>query len=137
MVLTIKGVDYALATSLRVAYKIQGQHNHKPYAKVFAEIGDMTLEQQIGILFASFQVANPEVQLSQQQFLDIYLDTYNLKILMDQVKAVIQGIMGAEEGHVCSICGTNVVTRFCPNCGAKNPEFVEPQGSTESGEQGN
>lgn len=122
MIITINGVDYALATSLRVAYKVQGQHNHKAYSKVFAEIGDMSLEEQIGILFAAFQVANPEVKLTQAQFLDHYLDNYTLKHLMDQVKEVIQGIMGAEEGYTCT-CGASVTTKFCPECGAPNPQF--------------
>lgn len=133
MIVTIKGVDYPLATTLRVAYKIQGQHNHKAYSKVFSEIGDMTLEDQIGILFAAFQVANPEAKLTQQDFLNCYLDTYNLKILMDQVKEVIQGIMGTEEGWLCK-CGATVLTRFCPECGAQNPQFVEP---VEEPDQGN
>ena len=130
MKVTINGVDYPLATTLRVAYKIQGQHNHKAYSKVFAEIGDMSLEDQIGILFAAFQVANPEVQMKQPQFLDSYLDTYNLKVMMDQVKEVIQGIMGAEPGWVCS-CGTSVTTKYCPECGTKNPEYVEPAEDTQ------
>lgn len=97
MIVSINGVDYPLATTLRVAYKVQGQHNHKAYSKVFAEIGDMSLEDQIGILFAAFQVANPEVKMTQQQFLDYYLDNHNLKVLMNQVKEVIQGIMGVDD----------------------------------------
>ena len=133
MIVTIKGVDYPLATTLRVAYKVQGQHNHKAYSKVFAEIGDMSLEDQIGILFAAFQVANPEVKLTQPQFLDHYLDNYNLKVLMDQVKEVIQGIMCTEEGWICT-CGANVTTKFCPECGSKNPQFVE---TSEEPDQGN
>lgn len=99
MIININGVEYSLATTLRVAYKVQGQHNHKPYSKVFSEIGDMTLEEQVGILFAAFQVANPEVKMNQQQFLDYYLDHYNLKVLLDQVKEVIQGVMGTEIGE--------------------------------------
>ena len=132
MKVTINGVDYSLATTLRVAYKIQGQHNHKAYSKVFADIGDMSLEDQIGVLFAAFQVANPEVKLTQAQFLDHYLDTYNLRILMDQVKELIQGIMGAEEGWECS-CGHMVTTKFCPECGAPNPTLQV----IASSEQGN
>lgn len=102
MIININGVEHPLATTLRVAYKVQGQHNHKPYSKVFSEIGDMTLEEQVGILFAAFQVANPEVQMTQQQFLDYYLDHYNLKVLLDQVKEVIQGVMGTEIGEHAS-----------------------------------
>lgn len=132
MTFTMNGKEYPMAATLRVAYKVQGQHNHKSYSKVFAEIGDMTLEDQIGILFASFQVANPEINLTQQQFLNYYLDKANLKVLMDQVKEVIQGIMGTEEGHMCD-CGVSVHTRFCPECGAKNPEFVEAAAENEQG----
>lgn len=133
MLIKFNGIEYPLATTLRVAYKIQGQHNHKAYSKIFSEVGDMSLEDQIGMLYAAFQIANPETKVLQQSFLDNYLDNYNLKFLMDQIKELIQGIMGAEQGYDCT-CGANVTTKFCPECGAKNPEYVEPQ-DTES--QGN
>ena len=93
----IDGVEYPLATTLRVAYQVQGQHNHKPYSKVFADIGDMTIEDQIGILFCAFQVGNPNVQMLKQTFINYYLDNMNLKQIMDQLKAVIQEITGFEE----------------------------------------
>ena len=95
----INGAEYPLSTTLRVAYKVQGQHNHKPYTEVFKGLGDMTLEQQINILYASFQCANPDQAkfITSQQFLDYYLDTYNLKTVMDQLQAVVKGIMGAED----------------------------------------
>lgn len=93
----IRGVQYELATTLRVAYKVQGQHNHKAYSKVFAEMGDMTLEDQIGILFAAFQIANPEVKMSQADFLNYYLDTFKMKEVLDQLKQVIQEIMGVSD----------------------------------------
>lgn len=94
----IKGVEYSLATTLRVAYKIQGQHNHKPYTEVFKTIGDMHLEDQIGILYAAFECANPaEVgKIKRSDFLDSYLDTYNLKIMMEHIQGVIKGIMGED-----------------------------------------
>lgn len=133
MTVRINGVDYPLATTLRVAYKVQGQHNHKAYSKIFAEIGDMTLEDQIGILYAAFQIANPEVKMLQNVFLDYYLDNYNLKVVMEQVKEVVQGIMGTEEGWTCT-CGASVTTKFCPECGAQNPQFVK---SSEESDQGN
>ena len=95
----INGTEYDLSTTLRVAYKVQGQHNHKPYTEVFQGLGDMTLEQQINILYASFQCANPEAakEITSQKFLDYYLDNYNLKIVMDQLQAVVKGIMGTED----------------------------------------
>lgn len=133
MTIKFNGTECPLATTLRVAYKIQGQHNHKAYSKIFSEVGDMSLEDQIGMLYAAFQIANPETKVLQQAFLDNYLDNYNLKFLMDQIKELIQGIMGTEQGYACT-CGENVTTKFCPECGAKNPEYVEPQ-ETES--QGN
>lgn len=96
MTAVINGVEYELATTLRVAYRVQGQHNHKAYSKVFSELGDMTLEDQIGILYAAFQVGNPMSKMTREEFLNYYLDTYNLKIMMDQVREVIQGIMGVD-----------------------------------------
>lgn len=96
MTVVINGAEYELATTLRVAYKVQGQHNHKAYSKVFSELGDMPLEDQIGILYAAFQVGNPMSKMSRDEFLNYYLDTYNLKVMMDQVKEVIQGIMGVD-----------------------------------------
>lgn len=94
----INGVEYTLATTLRVAYKIQGQHNHKPYAEIFKAIGEMHLEDQIGILYAAFECANPNEagRIKRSNFLESYLDTYNLKEMMDHIQAVIKGIMGED-----------------------------------------
>lgn len=94
----INEVEYPLANTLRVAYKVQGQHNHKPYTEVFKSIGDMVLEDQIGILYAAFECANPtEVfKIKRDDFLNAYLDTYNIKIMMDHIQAVIKGIMGED-----------------------------------------
>lgn len=94
----IDGVEYALATTLRVAYMVQGQHNHKPYTEVFAEMGDMPLEDQIGILYVAFKCANQtQVQtITQQKFLDYYLDNFTLKDVMSQLQKVIAGIMGED-----------------------------------------
>ena len=94
---TLNGVEYPLATTLRVAYKVQGEHNRKAYSKVFADIGDMCIEDQIGILFCAFQVGNPDVPMLKQAFINYYLDNMNLKQIMDQLKAVIQEITGFEE----------------------------------------
>lgn len=134
LVVSIKGVDYPLAATLRVAYKVQGQHNHKAYSKVFSEIGDMVLEDQIGILYCSFQCANPGVQMSQQEFLNHYLDNCTLKEVMNQVKEVVQGITGAsDEGRSCPVCGAEVEGNFCPNCGAKCAEPVATEATDEQG----
>lgn len=94
----INNTEYPLATTLRVAYKVQGQHNHKPYTEVFKALGEMHLEEQIGILYAAFECANPQEvsKISQKDFLDSYLDTYNIKKMMDQIQEVIRGIMGED-----------------------------------------
>lgn len=94
----IKGNEYPLSTKLRVAYKVQGQHNHKPYTEVFKSIGEMHLEDQIGILYAAFECANPEQQflIKRQDFLEAYLDEYNLKTMMQHLEGVIKGIMGED-----------------------------------------
>lgn len=94
----INGVEYPLATTLRVAYKVQGQHNHQPYTEVFKTIGEMHLEDQIGILYAAFECANPSevFKIKRQDFLESYLDTYNLKVMMEHIQYVIKGIMGED-----------------------------------------
>lgn len=98
MTVTIRDTEYELANSLRVAYKVQGQHNHTPYTKVFSEIGDMTIEDQIGILYAAFECANPLAaqSLKRKDFEDYYLDNFNLTQVMDQLQVVIGGIMGKD-----------------------------------------
>ena len=99
MTINIKGTEYDMATTLRVAYKVQGQHNHEPYSKVFEKIGDMTVEQQLGILYCSFECANPEVakQFTQIEFINYCLDNMNLKDMLDKLKELVQGIMGTDE----------------------------------------
>lgn len=92
----INNVEYELATTLRVAYKIQGKHNHKAYTEIFSKIGDMCIEEQIDILYAAFEVANPEAakEITSAVFRDYYLDHYDLKTIMEQMQAVIKGITG-------------------------------------------
>lgn len=94
----IKGVEYPLATTLRVAYKVQGQHNHKPYTEVFKSLGDMVLEDQIGIIYAAFECANPQevFKIKRQDFLEAYLDEYNIKTMMGHIQEIIKGIMGED-----------------------------------------
>jgi hypothetical protein len=100
--ITLQGNEYELSTKLRVAYKLQGQHNHKPYAEIFQEIGKMGVEKQIGIIYASFEVANPEQakkEWTRQRFQDEVMDNFNLKEMMNFMQEIIAGIMGttAEE----------------------------------------
>lgn len=94
----INGTEYELSTKLRVAYMVQGQHNHKPYSDVFREVGDMCLEDQIGIVYCAFKCANPLAanQINQKAFEDYYLDNYKLGHLIQQINDIIRAIMGEE-----------------------------------------
>ena len=98
--ITIGTKTYDLATTLRVAYIVQGQNNHKSYIDIFQEIDKMTLEQQVGIVYASFQAANPDEAkfIKQNDFLDNFLDNYHVTELMEYVSKIIEGIMGKELG---------------------------------------
>lgn len=97
-IIKINDVEYPLDTTLRVAYKVQGMNDRKPYSKVFSELGDMLLEKQIEILYIAFQIANPDAakQYNQAQFLDYYLGHYTLKEVMNQLQAVIKGVLGED-----------------------------------------
>lgn len=91
------GTDYSLATNLRVAYNVQGQHNHKPYTEVFKDIGDMTVEDQLGIIYCAFKCANPDTIVTREQFQNYLLDNMNLKDMLDVLQGIIQGIMGTSD----------------------------------------
>ena len=34
--ITLNGIEYTLASNLRVAYELQGQHNHKSYTQILS-----------------------------------------------------------------------------------------------------
>ena len=95
-----KDKEYPLATTLRVAYRIQGQHNHKPYTEIFKSVGDMTLEDQVGIIYEAFLCGSRydlNVQaIKRNDFLEDYLDNYTLTEMMSQLQEIIQGIVGTD-----------------------------------------
>lgn len=90
---------YDLATTLRVAYEIQGLNNHRSYLEVFQDIDTMTLEQQIGIVYSAFKVANREKAqfMKLNEFTDKFMDEHNLMYLMNLIKEIIEGITGKNE----------------------------------------
>ncbi len=100
----INGVEYPLATTLRVAYLIQGQHNHKPYSEVFKDIGEMSIEDQIGIIYCSFKCANTDstVIIPKQNFIDYYLDNFTLREVLNQLQEIVKGIMGEDPSEEAS-----------------------------------
>lgn len=94
-----KGTEYPLATTLRVAYKIQGQNDHKPYMQIFEGMFEMTIEKQIGMLYAAFACANPTEAktVKEQEFVDYCLDNMNLTEMMTILRDVSEGILGIEK----------------------------------------
>ena len=60
LTINLNGNEYPLACNLRVAYVLQNQHNHESYSSILSRVGEMPLEQQIDVLYAAFQIANPE-----------------------------------------------------------------------------
>lgn len=96
--ITIHETEYDLAATLRVAYEIQNKHNHESYMKIFSRINEMTLEQQIDILYVAFKIANPEVAktFTGMMFREYYLDNYTVSDVMDQMNGVISGILGKD-----------------------------------------
>lgn len=95
---TINGTEYELSTKLRVAYKVQGQNSHKPYSEIFANLNEMPVEGQVDILYAAFEVANPDAKalITRQKFLDWYLDNSTISEIMNQLQDVIGGILGKD-----------------------------------------
>ena len=94
----INGTSYELATTLRVAYEVQGKHNHESYMKIFRQIGEMTLEEQIDIIYVAFKIANKEVAktFSSAMFREYYLDHYTVSDITEQLNHIIAGILGKD-----------------------------------------
>lgn len=97
--ININGEDFQLATTLRVAFKIQGQNEHKPYARIFQELTELPVEKQIDMLYASFICANPEQTkvMTDKEFRDYCFDNMTIKDLMELLQQVIKGIMGVSD----------------------------------------
>ena len=96
LTITINDKEFPLSTTLRVAFVLQGQHGHKSYIEIFRDMGEMTVEQQIGVLWASFSVANAEEAktITHAGFQNYCLDNMNLGDLMNKLKAISQAMMG-------------------------------------------
>ena len=98
--ITLKGTEYSLATTLRVAYEVQGQNNHKSYIDVFSSIGEMKLEEQISILYVAFKVANPDVAktIKESDFRNMMLDDpeFTISSMFSILQEVVAKIMGNE-----------------------------------------
>lgn len=98
LTVTFRDREFPLAATLRVAYNLQGQHNHKSYIDIFQRIDKMTLEEQIGIVWAAFAAANRDEAtfIKSTDFREDLLDRYNVGELMEMVGEIISGIMGKD-----------------------------------------
>lgn len=98
--ITLNGIEYPLATTLRVAYEVQGQNNHRSYIDVFSDIGEMKLEEQISILYVAFKVANPDEAKTMKEvtFRNAMLDDPNFTIssMFNLLKEVVEQVMGKD-----------------------------------------
>lgn len=90
----INGVEYSLATTLRVAYKIQGMNDHKSYTEVFKDLAVMPVENQIDIVFASFSCANKDTTFTIESFREYCLDNFTVADLMSVLGDIVNGIVG-------------------------------------------
>lgn len=92
MTFMYKGHKYEMAETLRVAFKIQELNKHKPYTQVFKEMGDMPIEQQIKILYAAFDLANPGVA-SELEFRDYCLDNLGMEQFTQALEDLVDSLM--------------------------------------------
>lgn len=89
--------EYTLATTLRVAYVLQGMNNHKSYLDIFQSIGEMAIEEQINVIYAAYMVGNTTTDnnlITKDHFKNICLDNLDLTEMMDIIKTIIEGITG-------------------------------------------
>lgn len=108
--IVLQGKTYPLATNLRVAYNVQRQHNHKSYMDIFQSIDEMTLEEQIGILYEAAKVgAQPSDKFfTREEFTDLYLDSENANVtsMMQTLKDIFEGILGRKLEPVEAVATT-------------------------------
>lgn len=94
--IVIKGATYPLSTTLRVAYKIQGMNDHKPYLELFQDLPNLPVEKQIEFIYAAFECANPG-KFTAGEFSDYLMDTMNVSSMLDTLRAITNGIMGVSD----------------------------------------
>ena len=96
MDMKLGGEVLELDTSLRVAYKVQGQHNKKAYGEVFANVPRLPLEEQIGILYTAYSVTHDgKPPLGKQEFFDAVLKEYGVVKMTKLLSDLVEGIMCA------------------------------------------
>ena len=100
LTINLNGNEYPLACNLRVAYVLQNQHNHESYSSILSRVGEMPLEQQIDVIYAAFQIANPETAKTfTREMFRMYVldhDEFNASVILQMIKKIISGILGKE-----------------------------------------
>ena len=98
LTINLNGNEYTLACNLRVAYVLQNRHNHESYSSILSRVGEMPLEQQIDVVYAAFQIANPETAktFTREMFRTYVLDhdEFNASVILQMIKKIISGILG-------------------------------------------
>ena len=98
LTIKLKANEYPLACNLRVAYVLQNQHNHESYSSILSRVGEMPLEQQIDVIYAAFQIANPETAKTfTREMFRMYVldhDEFNASVVLNIIKDIISGILG-------------------------------------------
>ena len=98
LTINLNGNEYPLACNLRVAYALQNQHNHESYSSILSRVGEMPLEQQIDVIYAAFQIANPETAKTfTREMFRMYIldhDEFNASVILNIIKDIISGILG-------------------------------------------
>ena len=98
LTINLNGNEYPLACNLRVAYVLQNQHNHESYSSILSRVGEMPLEQQIDVVYAAFQIANPETAKTfTREMFRMYVldhDEFNASVILNIIKDIISGILG-------------------------------------------
>ena len=96
--INLNGNEFPLACNLRVAYVLQNQHNHECYSSILSRVGEMPLEQQIDVIYAAFQIANPETSKTfTREMFRMYVldhDEFNASVILNIIKDIISGILG-------------------------------------------
>ena len=96
----LNGIEYTLASNLRVAYELQGQHNHKSYTQILSSVDEMTIEQQLDMIYIAFKVKNPDdaKTFTKEMFRKYILDSdeFNVTTIMTIISDIIAGILGQD-----------------------------------------
>ena len=96
----LNGMEYTLASNLRVAYELQGQHNHKPYTQILSSVDEMTIEQQLDMIYIAFKVKNPEdaKTFTKEMFRKYILDNDEVTVttIMTIISDIIAGVLGRD-----------------------------------------